>query len=347
MLAPLGAMSFLVACSRGASDQAESRQAVPVNDVTQPASSKPATGEPATPATEFNRQRAFDLLRAQCDFGPRPPGSAAHDKCRDFLVAQLRPLVDEIITQNWTQPIKRGPGAGRSFAMTNILGVIRGTAAGGAPPGGKDTADAANTGPSLMLCAHWDTRPVADQDPSPANRAKPILGANDAASGVATLLEVARVLKRNRPSLNVIIAFWDGEDLGEFFYGSRYFARMSSTPAWKRWRPDRAILIDMIGDRDLQCNRETNSLRYAPDLYQEVLNAAAGLGLSRHFDGPQMEVQDDHLPLNQAGIPAIDLIDFSYPAWHTVDDTPDKCSPESLSVIGRVLLRVIATSGRV
>ncbi len=324
-------MLLLAACSRGASHTGA--KAAP-----QPIAAQPAATEPAAPVA-FEAMRAFDLLRAQCDFGPRPPGSAAHAQCRDFLIERLRPLVDEIATQNWTQPITRGPGAGRSFAMTNILGVIRGRSV-------VDRKDG-TWGPSLMLCAHWDTRPVADQEPSAANRRQPIMGANDAASGVAVLLEIARVLKDKRPEQTVLIAFWDGEDLGEFFYGSRYFAKTSSTPAGKKWRPQRAILLDMIGDRDLQCNRELTSLRYAPELYQEVLNAAVDLGLSQHFDGPAIEVQDDHLPLNQAGIPAIDLIDFNYPYWHTLHDTPDKCSPESLKVIGDVLLRVINTSGRI
>jgi glutaminyl-peptide cyclotransferase len=297
-----------------------------------------AQHEPKAPdATAFDAARAFALLQAQCDFGPRSMGSAGHDKCRDFLIEQLRPLVDEIdATQNWTQAIERGPGAGRSFKMTNILGLIRGTAGQGRAA--KDVR------PDLMLCAHWDTRPVADQDPDPANRQTPILGANDGASGVAVLLEIARVLHARRPTQTIVIALWDGEDLGEFFYGAKYFARMSRTPTYEKWRPQRAILLDMIGDRDLQVNRERNSISSAPELWDEVQQSAAVLGLDRYFDGPSLDVLDDHIPLNRAGIPTIDLIDFAYPLWHTVNDTPDKCSPDSLKVIGDVLLHFIAAA---
>lgn len=288
-------------------------------------------------AVAFDAAHAYRLLQAQCDFGTRQMGSEGHAKCREFLIQQFKPLVDEFATQDWTQPIAKGPGAGHSYKMTNLLGIIR----------GKDVApDTVAQSPNLMFSAHWDTRPVADMDPNPANRNKPILGANDGASGVATLLEMARVLKAQRPAQTVVIALWDGEDLGEFFYGARYFARLSSTPTWKQWRPTRSILLDMIGDSDLHVNRETNSLRMAPDLFQEVLDAAADLGVSDHFDGSPLEVEDDHVPLNAAGIPSIDLIDFNYRPWHTLDDTPDKCSPDSLKVIGDVLLRVASRAGR-
>lgn len=285
-------------------------------------------------AVDFDAARAYRLLQAQCDFGPRPMGSPAHTKCRDFLVQQMQPLVDEFTTQNWNQPVTKGPGAGHTYAMTNLLGMIRGQNA----PAGQT--------PQLLLCAHWDTRPVADMDPDPVNRSKPILGANDGASGVAVLLEVARVLKSSRPAQTVAVALWDGEDLGEFFYGARHFAELSRTAQWKKWRPDNAILLDMIGDRDLQVDRETNSMRLAPDLYQQVMNSAADLGLAQYFNGPQRDVLDDHIPLNEAGIPAVDLIDFSYRPWHTLDDTPDKCSPASLKVIGTVLLRLCAKWGQ-
>jgi len=297
-----------------------------------------AAGVVKNPDAEFDAARAWAFLEAQCEFGPRPPSSAAHKQCAEFLAAQLKPVVDEFATQQWTQRVRRGPGAGRSYEMTNFLGVIR----------GADVAeDATDWGPSLMLCAHWDTRPVADMDGIAANRAKPIVGASDGASGVAVLLEIARALQAQRPAQTVIIALWDGEDLGEFFYGSRHFAESLSTAGFKQWRPTRAILIDMIGDADLRCNRELNSLDFAPELNQEVLDAAASLGLSRHFNGSTIRISDDHVPLHEAGIPAIDLIDFDYSHWHTLRDTPDKCSAASLKVIGDVLLRVVAKSGKV
>lgn len=317
-------------CSRTSNTPAEAQG--------QAASSPSAVAQTAPNAVAFDADHAYRVLQAQCDFGPRPMGSDAHTKCREFLIEQLQPLVDDFATQDWAQLIPRGPGAGHTYKMTNILGIIR----------GKDvTAATEAQSPKLMLCAHWDTRPVADMDPLPANRKKPILGADDGASGVAVLLEMARVLKANRPTQTVVIALWDAEDLGEFFYGARYFANSSSTPVWRKWRPTRSILLDMIGDSDLHVNHETNSLRLAPDLFQQVLDAAADLGQADHFNGPDIEVEDDHLPMNEVGIPSIDLIDFNYRPWHTLDDTPDKCSPASLKVIGDVLLRVCDRAGKV
>ncbi|HEX8835198.1 MAG TPA: M28 family peptidase [Abditibacteriaceae bacterium] len=304
-----------------------------------PAASATATTVSANQPAEtnslsaFDGNRAFSLLRAQCDFGPRPLGTPAHEKTAAFLLEQLEPLVDEVKTQKWKQYIKYGPGAGQTFAMTNILALVRGSDDEGKKP--------EEIRPDLMLSAHWDTRPVADQDLISANRKQPILGANDGASGVAVLLEVTRVLKEKRPRQSIVIALWDGEDLGEFFYGAKYFARTVNEPENKRWRPARGILIDMIGDADLRVTSEKNSMAKAPELWADVHASAAALGLSRHFHGPAMEVLDDHIPLNEAGIPTIDLIDFQYPHWHTVNDTPDKCSPQSLKVIGDVLLHFI------
>lgn len=287
-----------------------------------------------TAAVAFDATRAYSLLQRQCDFGPRNFDAEGHQQCLDFMTEQLRPVVDDFATQTFTQRVERGPGAGRSYAMTNVLGLVEGTSQ---PRGAA---------PALMLCAHWDTRPVADQDADAANHHKPIMGANDGASGVATLLEVARVLKANRPARSVVIALWDGEDLGEFFYGARYFARTSQTAAWRKWRPQQAVLIDMIGDSDLRCNRETTSVNKAPDLYQAVMDAAAQTGHAEHFDGRAISISDDHVPLNAAGIPSIDLIDFDYPYWHTVQDTADKCSPDSLKIMGDVLLHLCAATGR-
>jgi Zn-dependent M28 family amino/carboxypeptidase len=192
-----------------------------------------------------------------------------------------------------------------------------------------------------MLSAHWDTRPVADMDELRANRGKPILGANDGASGVAALLEIARVLYKQRPEKTIVFAFWDGEDLGEFCHGSTYFAKHSREAEWKRFRAKQGILLDMIGDADLELTRDLTSIEYAPQLWDEFHAAAAEIGKSEYFNGPAMPVIDDHVPLNKAGIPTIDLIDFDYPYWHTVEDTPDKCSPASLKVIGDCVLHFI------
>lgn len=280
----------------------------------------------AQPNITFDANRALADLQKQVEFGPRVPNTEGHRKTRDFIVAELGKYADRVTRQDFTQTFR-----GVTYQMSNIIGVIN-------PSGQK----------KLMLCAHWDTRPMADEDPNPANHTKPIPGANDGASGVAVLLEVARVLKAKKPKMQVIITFFDGEDFalqpGDFshmFLGSKHFAQNMG-----KFRPDEAILIDMIGDSQLGVNRDRNSVLAAPSLYQRVLNAARSLGYANSFDQGEKTVSDDHIPLIQAGVKAIDLIDFDYPDssnrfWHTLQDTPDKCSPQSLKIIGETLLKVV------
>jgi Zn-dependent M28 family amino/carboxypeptidase len=199
-----------------------------------------------------------------------------------------------------------------------------------------------------LLCAHWDSHPWASQDANPANRNTPIPGANDGASGVAVLLEVARLLKANPPTIGVDIVLFDGEDyakandLSGYLRGSKYFAR--NKPA--NYNPVYGILLDMIGDAELEILKEGFSVRYAPDIVQLVWETARNLNITQFKNELGQEVIDDHLPLNEVGIKTINLIDFNYPDathryWHTLDDTPDKCSPESLEAVGVLLLNLI------
>jgi hypothetical protein len=286
--------------------------------------------EAAAPADGFDGARAFDLLRAQCELGPRFPGSEAHGRMPEWLMERLRAGCDEVAVQRWDQRVARGPGAGRVFAMTNVFGMIRGS-------------DSAPDEPAdVLLCAHWDTRPVADQDPDPSRRALPVPGANDGASGVAVLLELARVLGASRPRRSVAIGFWDGEDLGEYYYGARLFARFAGRADARRWRARRGILLDMVGKDGLRCATEFHSLRAAPALWDEIHASAAAVGAGAHFGGPRIAVNDDHLFLNRAGIPTVLLIDYAYPQWHTTQDTPERCSPASLQAVGEVLAHWLA-----
>jgi len=194
-----------------------------------------------------------------------------------------------------------------------------------------------------MLCAHWDTRPVADQDPDPARRGIPVPGASDGASGVAVLLEIARALHARRPPVPVIMGLFDGEDLGEYYYGSRVFARDVRRRDFAAWRPAEGVLLDMIGGRGVRCTTELHSRRLAPALWARVQAAAAAFGLAPRFAGPERAVSDDHLFLNRAGIPSIVLIDTEYPHWHTAVDDVDACDAESLGVIGSVVLHLVRT----
>jgi Zn-dependent M28 family amino/carboxypeptidase len=193
----------------------------------------------------------------------------------------------------------------------------------------------------VILCAHWDSRHHADRDPDPARRLEPVPGANDGASGVAVLLEIARIIERNKPPVGVDIVLFDGEDGGSYgsddtwLLGSRHFARVMPVS----YRPLYAILLDMVGDRDLSLTRDTVSAGNAPELWGRIVTQCGRLGIP--FRPGETGVLDDHVPLIERGIPAADLIDFDYPWWHTVSDTPDKCSAESLGRIGALVLSII------
>ncbi|MDH4223320.1 MAG: M28 family peptidase [candidate division Zixibacteria bacterium] len=194
----------------------------------------------------------------------------------------------------------------------------------------------------ILLCAHWDTRPWADKDPEPANRFTPISGANDGASGVAVLMELASTISGKKPKYGVDIILFDGEDYGSdehperWCLGSSYFSKNSGG-----YKAVFGILLDMIGDRDLQIYQEGYSSRYAGEIVRMVWEKAQKLSISDFKTGVKHYMVDDHLPLIQAGIPCIDIIDFDYPYWHTIEDTPDKCSPESLEKVGKVILSVL------
>ncbi|HEY3284255.1 MAG TPA: M28 family peptidase [Armatimonadota bacterium] len=267
---------------------------------------------------QLDGRKAFTILQSQCDLGPRPPGTAAHLATRNYLMTELRKVTDTAETQAFA-----GTYNGKPIQMWNLVGTLN--------PDAKR---------KIMLCAHWDTRPTADEEALPEDRQKPILGANDGASGVAVLLELARVLKLKRPQVGIIFCLLDGEDVGpgvsNMFLGASYYAK-HPIPS----KPERAILIDMIGDSDLRIPQEPYSLNNDREMVQTVWKAAKTLGFSQQFpEETQTPVLDDHTKLQDGGIPSIDLIDFTYPAWHTLQDTPDRCSARSLETVGKVLEKV-------
>jgi len=269
----------------------------------------------------FDADRAFKYLQTQCEFGPRPPGSDAHKQTRDYLIAELGKFAGEVIAQDFTHQTADGP-----LDLTNVIATF-GSAKAGAE--------------KVLLAAHWDTRPFADRDPDPRKRHLPILGANDGASGVAVLLELARAFHSEPPDMQVIMVLFDGEDYGkstdEMLLGSRYFAENIE----EKWRPDYGILIDMVGDKDLDIYVEPISKRAAPDIVKKVWELAGKLRLRNFHPEPCRPIMDDHVPLIEVGIKCIDIIDFDYPYWHSTEDTPDKCSPKSLETIGKLLLELI------
>jgi Zn-dependent M28 family amino/carboxypeptidase len=195
----------------------------------------------------------------------------------------------------------------------------------------------------LLLCAHWDTRPWADQDPDRKNHNQPVPGASDGASGVAVLLEIARLISIETPKYGVDIIFFDAEDLGAYgnndswALGSRQFVKNLTV----RYKPEFGILLDMVGDADQQLYIEKNSYDYAKNIVDRVWKVAAELGIPEFIPEVQYDVYDDHLNLLSAGIKCIDIIDFDYKYWHTVEDTPDKCSPQSLKNVGDVVRTIL------
>jgi Zn-dependent M28 family amino/carboxypeptidase len=195
----------------------------------------------------------------------------------------------------------------------------------------------------LLVAAHYDTRPWADQEEDTTAHLLPIPGANDGASGVAVLLELAHVLAANRPrGVGVDLVFFDGEDYGKegdtqfYLLGSRHFAANLSG-----YRPWGGIVLDMVGAKDARIAREGHSLDGAPELTDELFGRAARLELDVFVEGRLTPIFDDHVPLLQAGIPTVDLIGLPYPYWHTLEDTPDKCSSGTLRAVGALVTDLI------
>ena len=276
----------------------------------------------STPLPNFDGQRAFTHLLEQCQFGPRNPGSEGHQKAKKYFLDKLSQHTNFVKIQDFVYSSQEQKV---ELKLTNIIASFY--------PEKTER---------VLLCAHWDTRPFADKDPDTAKWAEPILGANDGASGVAVLLEVARVVSQKEPLWGVDIVLFDGEDggaegdLDEFCLGSKYFSKNKGD-----YQPKFGILLDMIGDKDLTIYPEGYSSRYTKTLVDSVWSRAEDLGFLCFKDSIKYFIYDDHVPLLAAGIPVIDLIDFDYPFWHTTSDTPDKCSLESLQKIGDLLMEIL------
>ncbi|MFZ0389043.1 MAG: M28 family peptidase [Calditrichia bacterium] len=280
----------------------------------------------AAGAAGFDGQKAFSWIEKQCGLGPRNPGSPGHQAALKMLKDELSSRGAEVVLQPFMHYDQE---KAVTLTMNNIVASFF--------PENKNR---------IMLCAHWDTRPFADQEKGEKANI-PILGANDGASGVAVLLEISRIIQQKKPPVGIDIVLFDGEDYGReghlenYCLGSQYFAENNS-----KYYPQFAILLDMVGDANLEIPIEGYSYQFAPRVVDRVWRAAQELGAYEFVPVVQGYVYDDHIPLNQAGIPAIDIIDFAYPDnshryWHTLEDTPDKCSAASLQVVGDVVLKVI------
>ena len=252
----------------------------------------------------FNGERAYQDVIAQVAYGPRITGSKAHADAINYILTETKKA-------GWKTEIQNTSWQG--FPVENII------------------ARNSDQSPKIILGAHYDSRMLADQDPGPG-RSQPVPGANDGASGVAVLLELARTLPSK--SIPVSLVFLDAEDNGgiegqDWIMGSRAYA------ASLKLHPNAVVILDMIGDADLNIYMEKNSDR---KLNAEIWSQAASLGYQRQFI-PQYKYSmiDDHTPFLEAGIPASDIIDFDYPYWHTSADTPDKVSAKSLQIVGDVI----------
>ncbi len=276
----------------------------------------------------FDEDHAFSYLVAQCDFGPRNPGSDGYYACLDYFIAELDQSANEIILQDFSYQEQR---YNKRYNLENIIARYN-------PDSEFQT----------VISAHWDTRPWADQEDLRQDRDQPIIGANDGASGVAILLELARIMGENPPPIGVNLVFFDGEDLGvpgenaTYCQGSRFFAKNLPIP-----RPDEAINLDMVGDKQLVLPIERYSLEYHPKLVRHLWDRAKDMGLDAFIGRVDYAIYDDHIPLNEiAGIPSIDIIDFKYPNsyanfWHTLNDIPENCSEESLGQVGDLMVDYI------
>lgn len=257
------------------------------------------------PSPRFDGWRALADVERQVAFGPRTPGSAAHAQLLEWLR-------DELQKAGWQVEVQEGVYGGQ--LVRNLIAFRTST-------------------PRWLLGAHYDSRLVAERDPDPTRRTQPVPGANDGASGVAVLLELARVLPVDVP---VWLVFFDAEDQGnlpgweQWSLGARYFVQEMKI------RPEGVIIVDMVGDVDLDLPMEANS---DVALRESIWQTAATLGYNKVFR-PQIgyTVMDDHIPFLDAGIAAVDIIDLNYAFWHTTDDTPDKVSPDSLAMVGQTLL---------
>ena len=264
------------------------------------------------PPAGFDSGRAFAHLSRVVGFGPRPAGSAAIGQTRDYIKAQLAAVGVPVVEQAWEDRTPVGP-----IKMVNLIATL---------PGASKNR--------LSIGGHYDTKRF---------REFRFVGANDGGSSTAFLIELARVLKSRKNAVTIELLFLDGEEAvvewvgDDNTYGSRHYvqaARQNGTLASAK----AFVLVDMIADRNLQMTRDTNSTPWLAALIRE---AAGAQKLGAHFGGPEMALEDDHVPFLKAGIPSVDIIDFDFPAWHTAGDNMEVVSARSLQIVGDVLIAAL------
>lgn len=288
----------------------------------------------------FSADSAFQYVQNQVDFGPRVPNTQAHIECAEYLATELKRFGALVIEQK----VQLQAYDGTALNSVNIIGSFN-----------------QEQQTRIALFAHWDTRPWADNDPNPENHNKPVMGANDGASGVGVLLEIARQMGQNLPTIGIDIIFVDAEDYGasgkqsnantenSWCLGTQYWAKNPHKPGY---RARYGILLDMVGAPNAKFYREQASDFYAESIVTKVWSQAQSLGFTDNFiNKPGGSITDDHIYVNQiAGIPCIDIIQFdpntkngfgSY--WHTINDTMENIDTKTLNAVGTTLMHVIYT----
>lgn len=291
---------------------------------------------------DFNADSAYNFVEKQVLFGPRVPNSSEHIACGNYLVEQLKRFGAEIVEQK----VDLKAYNGTILKSRNIIASF--------DVEKKDR---------VLLFAHWDTRPFADHDPDQENHRKPIDGANDGASGVGVLLEIARIMQQQKPVLGVDIIFFDAEDYGvpdfdrslftssdnTWCLGSQYW---SKNPHVAGYKARFGILLDMVGGYDATFYKEYFSKQYAGNVVEKVWSTARNLGYGRYFvDRTGGGITDDHIPVNEnLRIPSIDIIHLDPNTnsgfgsfWHTTKDRMDNISKETLQAVGQTVLEVVYT----
>ena len=281
---------------------------------------------------EFNADTAYSYIANQVQFGPRIPNSQSHENCKAYLSKTLKQFADTVYDQQFNQNVY-----GKDLLFTNILASFNSTK--------KER---------IVLCAHWDSRPYADEDKDISLTVLPVLGANDGASGVGILIELARQISLNNPDMGIDFILFDGEDYGKshdrynYFIGSRFIAEH-----YPLQKPKYAILLDLVGDKDAQFRFDPLSLSSHEPLLRSIWDIAKELGFSQFKSETGNGVADDHEMLINAGIKSINIIDVQLVGnidenlrrkyWHTSKDNLDNIGKETLYAVGQTLLTFIYT----
>lgn len=293
---------------------------------------------PSITVPTFNADSAYFFIERQVSFGPRVPNTASHRACAEYLIAKLKEYTDTVYVQN----TRVRAYDGTVLNISNIIGALQ-----------------PHNSNRILLCAHWDTRPIAEKDPDPAMRDKPIDGANDGGSGVGVLLEIARILRETSPPIGIDFIFFDAEDYGQphndhrphmmdtWALGSQYWANNPHVPGYFA---NYGILLDMVGAYDATFLKEGYSMMYAPGIVRKVWNTAIRLGFDNYFIKRETNpITDDHYYINTIiNIPTINIIHYDshtgtgfFPYWHTHGDNMDIIDKNTLKAVGQTLLQVI------